>query len=67
MAELGYNAAYTCRPDDQPYVFVRFARLVDGGTEPAMFYALCLRGDAAGKSQASHRTPRLSGTQAVDC
>jgi hypothetical protein len=66
MTELGYPAANTCRPDDQPYVLMRFARLLDGGTEPAMFYAWCLRGDAAGKSQASHRTPRLSGTQAVD-
>jgi hypothetical protein len=49
MAELGYTAANTCWPDDQPYVFMRFARLVDSVIEPAMFCTLRFREDAAGK------------------
>lgn len=49
MAELGYDAGNTCWPDDQPYVFMRFARLVDSVIEPAMFCSLRFREDAAGK------------------
>ena len=49
MAEQGYTAANTCWPDDQPYVFMRFARLVDSVIEPAMFCTLRFREDAAGK------------------
>jgi hypothetical protein len=50
MAELGYSGASTSWPDDKPYVFMRFARLLDSVIEPAMLCTLRFREDAAGKS-----------------
>jgi len=49
MAELGYSGAETCWPDEQPYVFLRFARLFDSIIEPAMLCTLRFREDAAGQ------------------
>lgn len=49
MTELGYTAANTCWPDDKPYVFMRFARLMDSVIEPAMMCTLRFREDDKGK------------------
>jgi len=49
MADLGYTGQETSWPDDQPYAFMRFARLMDSVIEPAVMCTLRFREDAEGK------------------